>query len=375
MMKFSPQQQDAISKTSKWLKQCASERTLSKPFQYIAGFAGTGKTTIAKSLAELQNGVVVYGAFTGKAAKVMRDNGCHGAQTIHSLIYKPKQDNETGDFKFRWNRLGPCSESSLIIIDECSMVDETLARDLLRYKVPILVLGDPGQLPPVKGTGYFTEHEPDVMLDEVHRQAAESPIIRLATQIRMGEYSREKMSEPGLLVTDRKEDLSDTVMRAGAIIVGRNNTRCSFNDRMRERHGFTASNFPQVGETLICLRNDRDTGLFNGGIWEVSQVRKERLTRGERFQNIRILLPDDPDIKIDVTVHNSFFNRTTKPFWKLLIGSQQFDYGYVLTAHKAQGSQWDEVVVFDESEVFRQEADRWLYTAVTRAARQLTLVL
>lgn len=374
-MKFSPQQQDAISKAGAWLNQCASERKLSKPFFYLAGYAGTGKSTLASHLAALQNGAVVYAAFTGKAAKVMRDNGCFGASTIHSLIYKPKQDDETGDFKFRWNKNGPCSEASLIIIDECSMVDEVLAKDLLRYGVPVLVLGDPGQLPPVKGTGYFTEREPDAMLDEVHRQAAESPILRLATAIRTGEFRRELTREDGLVITDRREDLNGTVTSAGAIIVGQNKTRNAFNDRMRDRLGFGDTVYPKVGETLICLRNDRDTGLFNGGLWEVSRVGKERRAQGERFQNLRICLPEDRDIKIDVLVHNSFFTRTEKPFWKLLIGSQQFDYGYVLTAHKSQGSAWPEVVVFDESEVFRQEADRWLYTSVTRASEKLTLVL
>ena len=76
------------------------------------------------------------------------------------------------------------------MIDECSMVDAELGRDLMSFDVPVLVLGDPAQLPPIQGGGFFTEAEPDAMLTEVHRQAQDDPIVRLSMEVREGAVSR-----------------------------------------------------------------------------------------------------------------------------------------------------------------------------------------
>ena len=151
----------------------------------LFGYAGTGKTTLARHLAEHVDGETAFGAFTGKAALVLRSKGCKDARTIHSMIYRPK-DVETEEPSFVLTRTRPAAAASLIVIDECSMVDEELGRDLLSFGKKVLVLGDPAQLPPVKGGGYFTEAEPDVMLTEVHRQAADNPIIRLSMDVREG---------------------------------------------------------------------------------------------------------------------------------------------------------------------------------------------
>lgn len=377
-MEYSPQQARAIEKAAGWLKQCSSEKGrggLSKPFFYLAGYAGTGKSTIASHLAELQNNTTVYGAFTGKAAKVMRDNDCEGASTIHSLIYKPSRDTETGQFVFNWNPVGACSQAGLIIIDECSMVNEELAKGLLKYKKPILVLGDPGQLPPVKGAGYFTGGAPDSMLDEIHRQAADSNIIRIATEIRQGLWTPNEFVSDDLVVVKAGTDVSSAVETAGALIVGKNSTRHSYNDRMRQRKGFGNEPVPKEGETLICLKNDKDLGIFNGETWDVHKYKGLHRHKGENFHSVRLKSQDDPNWIIQTHIHECFFNRTTKPFWKVLNKTQEFDFGYVLTAHKSQGSAWPRVVVFDESEVFRDQADRWLYTACTRAAKKLTVVV
>jgi exodeoxyribonuclease V len=116
---------------------------------------------------------------------VMRSKGCHSASTIHSLIYRARESGEeTPSFEL-WND-APASKAKLIIIDECSMVDAELARDLMSFGVPLLVLGDPAQLPPISGGGYFTDAEPDAMLTEVHRQAQDDPIVRLSMEIRAG---------------------------------------------------------------------------------------------------------------------------------------------------------------------------------------------
>ena len=159
----------------------------------LFGYAGTGKTTLARHVAENVDGEVQFGAFTGKAALVLREKGCGEARTIHSMIYRPK-DLDTEEPSFVLNEDSPASKASLIVIDECSMVDEELGRDLLSFGKKVLVLGDPAQLPPVKGGGYFTEQEPDVMLTDVHRQAADNPIVRLSMQIRAGERLKHRRS-------------------------------------------------------------------------------------------------------------------------------------------------------------------------------------
>ncbi len=192
-MILSPQQDDALVAVSRWLKTAGTGRG-GLVFR-LFGYAGTGKTTLAQKIAEDVGGEVLFAAFTGKAAQVMRNRGCANARTIHSLIYRPrgeKAEEETGEMQpaFALNRSSEVKKAKLVIIDECSMVDEKLGLDLLSFGTPILVLGDPGQLPPVNsgegGGGFFTEQAPDVMLTEIHRQARENPIIALAQDVREG---------------------------------------------------------------------------------------------------------------------------------------------------------------------------------------------
>ena len=149
---WSREQAAAIDKVGRWLK--AGEPQVFRLF----GYAGVGKTTLARHVAEGAHGETAFAAFTGKAAMVMRANGCAGATTIHALIYRASEGAE-GAPTFTLNEGGLGSRASLIVIDECSMVDAELARDLLSFGKPILVLGDPFQLPPVKGGGYFTDDD------------------------------------------------------------------------------------------------------------------------------------------------------------------------------------------------------------------------
>ena len=360
-MNWSPQQDNALLAVERWRK--AGGQQVFRLF----GYAGAGKTTLARHIAENAGGDVAFAAFTGKAAHVMRQKGCVGATTIHSLIYRPSNVEEEGEPSFTLRHDAPAADADLIIIDECSMVDEELGRDLLSFGKPVLVLGDPAQLPPVKGGGYFTEGDPDFMLTEIHRQAADNPIIRLSMAIREGE-SFDEQSEQCRLIS-RKDITTEEIMEADQILVGANKTRKRYNDRLRELHGFTESS-PEAGEKLVCLRNNKKKGLLNGGIWTV----KARLSpRGGRVRfTVR---PEEGGKPVNVTVPRQFFTDgpETVP-WPQRKGADEFDYGYALTVHKAQGSQWDNVVLFDESFMFREHGARWLYTGVTRAAERLTLV-
>ena len=179
---FSPHQDAALNAVASWLKDKPGSRAIFRLF----GYAGTGKTTLARHIADNVDGKVLFAAFTGKAAQVMRNKGCHGASTIHSLIYRARESGEDVPTFELWDE-APASKAKLIIIDECSMVDAELGRDLMSFGVPVLVLGDPAQLPPIqRARGFFTEAEPDAMLTEVHRQAKDDPIIRLSMDIREG---------------------------------------------------------------------------------------------------------------------------------------------------------------------------------------------
>src|SRR5260370_31091417 len=193
----------------------------------------------------------------------MRRKGCGGASPIHSLIYKPMEsDTEPPPFEL-WDD-APVANARLIVIDECSMVDAELGRDLMSFGVPVLVLGDPAQLPPIQGGGFFTEAEPDVMLTEVHRQAQNDPIVRLSMEIRAGH--RLVPGEYGASQVVRRETLDpQRVLDADQVLVGRNATRRAYNARMRERRGF-ADALPMLGDKLVCLPTNRRKGFFNGGL-------------------------------------------------------------------------------------------------------------
>ena len=361
--RWSPQQDKALLAASRWL--AAPGKQVFRLF----GYAGTGKTTLATHLAEDVDGPVCFAAFTGKAALVMRGRGCPEARTIHSLIYRPR-DIDTEEPSFVLNSESDAADAALIIIDECSMVDEDLGRDLLSFGKPVLVLGDPAQLPPVKGGGFFTESEPDIMLTDIHRQAAGDPIIRMSMDVREG-----RTLEPGIYgdskIISRSEIESSTVTGADQVLVGMNKTRRNYNRRLREILGFHTV-YPESGDKLVCLKNDPQKGLLNGGLW--------RAKTGANLRRGRLRMTVVPDEEQQgrarrVSVAPQFFDSDDEVPFALRRNSDEFDYGYALTVHKSQGSQWDDVVLFDESYAFREHRNRWLYTGITRAARRLTIVI
>ena len=336
-----------------------------------------GKTTLVRHIAEDIKGKVLFAAFTGKAACVMRSKGCDGASTIHRLIYKPQEQNEENPTFELWHK-APAGDAKLIIIDECSMVDAELARDLMSFEVPLLVLGDPAQLPPIQGGGFFTEANPDAMLTEVHRQAQDNPIVRLSMDIRagkplaQGQYGETQVVRRGELDPKR-------VIGADQVLVGRNVTRRAYNMRLRERRGLAGA-LPIAGDKLVCLRNNRQKGLFNGGLWVVKErpkpKRKRSLHRGACGSSAtRILATISTRSSRWQCARNASPAASMRSSWLERKPFDEFDYGYVLTVHKSQGSQWDDVVLFDESDAFRENRGRWLYTGVTRAAKRLCVVV
>lgn len=362
-MAWSAQQVDAFAKVAKWIKAPKGKLVFR-----LFGYAGTGKTTLAIEIANNVPGEVLFACFTGKAALVMRKKGCTDASTLHSLIYKIA-DPDAAEPTFILNQDSALVNAKLLIVDEVSMVDEELGRDLESFGVPILVLGDPMQLPPVRGSGYFIINTPDVMLTEIHRQAADNPIIRMSMDVRegrslsVGHYGDSKIILRGDL--DR-----DEVLQADQLLVGMNKTRKVFNSRMRSLKGYTDADCPEYGERLICLKNNREKGLLNGSMWEVKEA------YGRDMISMMVHSLDDMADPGMCNTPVEFFRGTDDTLeWYQKKGVDEFCFGYAITVHKGQGSQWDHLMLFDESNSFRENRSKHLYTGITRAAERITIVL
>lgn len=405
---WSPGQLAAIDRVRAWLADPFGGGSREPGVFRFFGFAGAGKTTLARHLAAEIAGRVVYAAFTGKAAHVMRRKGCVGASTIHRLIYVPKNrckahlrdlqerlERETDEDRrrelrveldaeaenahrpsFALNLGSELRDAALLILDECSMVGEQVGRDLLSFEVPILALGDPAQLPPVKDRGYFTDprQEPDLMLSEVHRQAEGSAVLRLCDLARSGAaIPRGDHGEGCRVIAPGELALADALAQHDQIIVGRNETRKKINARAREALGLGGgSPDPVPGDRLVCLRNDHEVGLLNGGQWICTAV--QMLDEGRALLTID---PDDGDDEaggaITVEAHLDYFRGGSPRPWAIR-EAQCFDYAYAITAHKSQGSGWPRVCVLDESGAFGADARRWIYTAISRASERVTVI-
>jgi exodeoxyribonuclease-5 len=351
---------------------------------YLAGYAGVGKSTIARiALEEIRQrygiGAVKVATYTGKAAAVLRRKGNSEAQTIHSLIYVPVEDELTGKVRFALSEDSPISSADLVLLDECSMIDDAIAADLRSFGKKILVMGDPGQLPPVNGQGAFTRSAPDLFLHEIHRQAADSPILELATMARKGERLPIGYSRDGVEVLALTKSSQELVYRESTQpICGLNRVRWVYTQRIRRLRGFSGER-PQAGERLMCCRNNRAEGIFNGGMGTLLGIGNTTV-RGMPVYSLTadmedvskrcVELPTDP-----VQFANHFLQGEAKPLPRIKPMLNEFDWGYVVTAHKAQGSQFPHVTVVDDSQVFRENASRWLYTSLTRAESGLTVLM
>ena len=342
------------------------------PVFHLFGYAGSGKTTLAKYIVEAikneRETQVRYACFTGKASLVLDSKGCSPASTIHRLIYKPViEDGKVVDFTL--NNDSDLFNTDLLIIDEVSMVGERIGQDLLSFDIPILVLGDPGQLPPIEGAGFFNPDKPEVMLTEIHRQAEDNPIIRLATLARQGKPL--PLGSHGSSLVCTRAQLDQTPLDFDQTLCGLNKTRQGMNYRVRELMNLT-SKVPQADEKLICLKNNYDTNYINGQMCRVRSVT-------ELSSHLKFGLNDfDTDeVLAETYTPRGLFTgeEIAKQDWKYGDNKiDQFTYGYVITCHKSQGSQWDRVLVFDQSDVFKETSQNWLYTAITRAAQSVTIV-
>lgn len=420
-MDWSPGQDELVEKVDAWLEQQLWQEDPEQLIFRVDGFAGTGKTSTARRSVRPQPRPV-YCAPTGKAALRMNQKGCDNAATVHKTIYQTKDQSkaylqeleaklanrilvlrEAGDSEdqinvdeqvdqlrrlilaerknlstphFTLNERSVVKDCSVVVLDEGSMVGGRLAKDLLSFKRPVLVLMDPGQLPPVKDEAFFSLRQARHTLTEIHRQAADDPIIWLSKLARegkslpLGQHGSTRVVDKSSL---SKTQLGELVLQADQVIVWKNETRIKYNSRIRQLLGFETddpdSRYPQVGDRLICLQNNYDEGLFNGGIFEVLDV----CDQSELDVTLTIKSDDDESERV-VTCHSAPFVGKQVPPW-LRREANEFTYGYAITCHKAQGSEWDHVLVFVEMPSWMNDYSKWLYTAITRAAKTATIVL
>jgi len=338
---------------------------------YLAGFAGTGKSTVAGLILNDLNVSSVTATFTGKAAHVLRRKGV-AAQTIHSLIYEPVPDSNP--VRFRLAEESDLWDADLLVVDEVSMVDDEIANDLRAFKKKILVLGDPGQLPPIHGAGAFTRRQPDFFLTEIHRQAAESPILRAATAAREGRPLA--LGTWGALTIARYSDEAalEGAAAGDQLICGVHRVRWNLTRKIRAGRGVEHSHDPVDGERVICTRNNRELGLFNGALGDV--VGPAEVTHTGEQLRFRVQMEDTAFPQKLLVSRREFREhyQGKQPPERYSKQIDQFDFGMVLTAHKSQGSEWDNVIVIDDSASFREDSARWLYTAISRASKKLTLL-
>jgi len=339
-------------------------------------FIVTHNSTIVAVVREELGVNAVSAAFTGKAANILRQKGNPGATTFHSGMYIPEEDDH-GNIEFKLTFEAPFRKADLIIGDECSMINEVLAKDAESFGKKILIMGDPGQLPPVEGLGYWMQGEPDVFLRKVHRQALDSPILRFATMLRkkqklpFGEWK--DAAGHTTRVIPYSNDALHYVFRAETQpICGTNKNRWAFTQYIRELRGFEGIH-PQNGEVVICCKNQAKLGIFNGSFGKLSAEPKT-LSNGDYI--IQVQMDDLPNVlkhmRVNGYLFKQHFDSNIKRPYGIGKATQEFDWGYILTCHKAQGSEWEDVTVIDDGSVFREDQWRWRYTAATRASKEMT---
>lgn len=339
-MKLTDEQKSVIKNLLKFDKQ----------YQSLGGYAGTGKSVCVSALSYLLPNFAI-GAYTGKAAHVLRKKGIEKASTIHGLIYKPIID-EFGNFlqppKFKINYE---ANYEGFIIDEASMVSKEIHKDLCSFNVPIIYVGDHGQLEPI-GQEINLMKNPDYKLETVHRNAGE--IAYFAEWLREGRSSRSFLTGSKVKISSSSKG---NFVDCDQVICAFNKTRIKINNIVREALGF--KNKLNINEKIIFLRNNKQSGIFNGMQAIVTGIKKNKIS----------FKVDDLNFS-NVVCDFSQLNKEKYDFTFELDSPHPFDYANCGTAHKMQGSEFDYVTVI-EQECNRWDHRRWAYTAASRAKVRL----
>ena len=373
----------------KGLKVAVERYRNKEPYTCIAGFAGTGKSTLVSHIInalKIAPQDVCYAAFTGKASLVLREKGCENSMTMHRLLYYSKElPDGTFEHKPRERLEYPYK---LIVVDEVSMVSSDMWDLLLSHRVHVIALGDPFQLPPIDGESKILAH-PHVFLDEIVRQAQDSEIIRLSMDIRAGlPLIKHKGNE---VVVVSKHQLNDAYYSgADQIIAAKNITRANINWKCRKiKFGPDVPDYPIEGEKTICLKNYWDImssqgdPLINGMIGNLSNISYNKsILFGDLFEQEMIadfIVEENNKFRGLFMDHKLFTDgkqTISNENWQKYRGAPKpklFDYAYCITCHKSQGSEFNKVLIFDEYMKGTDHA-RWLYTGITRSKQKLIIV-
>ena len=373
--------------------------TQNKQVIEVSGAAGTGKTTLIKYFIdrlELKMENVLFVAFMGKAAVQMARTGLP-AKTIHSAIYDYVESiarDEDGKMIIKSNGKPKIihrfelkdhlsKKIKLIVVDEGSMVDPNIGRDLLSFNIPVVVLGDLNQLPPVFGDSFFLK-EPDIILKQIMRQAENDPIVWLANQVLDG--NELKPGVYGNSAVIKKSDITDfNLKKADMIITGTNKLRYNINQYMRESiKGIKKLEYPHVNEKVICKKNNwgQSIGdniyLMNGLTGFVDTIYRESYNKKSMKMDFRpdfskkIFRGIEFDYKHMYSVPGTTNETDSNPYNFLY---DKFEYGYAITTHSSQGSSWENVLYFHEPFLSGDDNKKLLYTGITRASKSVVIVI
>lgn len=368
---LSGDQVQALTQIGDWL-----DRPRRKDF-VLSGYAGTGKTFIVKLINAYIHEMgmeAVNVSYTGKAADVLRGHDlAFPASTIHSAIYKPMEIWKNGKKGVEWRRIKEREFTPhFVVADEASMIGKELYKDLVFFKKPILFIGDGFQLEPIETGDFSIMKHPDITMTEIVRQAQGSPIIGMSSLLRHRQVIP-KLNVPGFYhgpITPEVEALLHSAKydRELQIVVAYNNDRRLLNDKI---NGEPCKAF-EPGDRIINLENNQALNIYNGQQGIIEDVHAFDDDTGMYDLTVRFFGSDTavrvPAFDTDGLVSMSSDEDQRDSAVKLA-------YSYAVTVHKAQGSQWDKVIVM----VPRWRHPewnfwRWCYTAITRAAKQCWVI-
>jgi exodeoxyribonuclease V len=393
----------------------------------ISGYAGTGKSTLIGVLVDEFDDATLVCAPTGKATVRVREiasipHGC--TKTIHSWLYEVKEDPVTGVLEWGLKRATDMirPECGFLVVDEASMVTAGMFKDMYRrckeLNINLILVGDSFQLPPVEmkpELADFSVFHPKlpaafrVNLTEIHRQALDSPIIRASMGVRTGQLPGEALADLPLVLPDNLANEATEVFKTeGVAVCHRNLTRHLLNSGVRTRLGHPSDQLVQ-GEPLLVIQNNYPLEIFNGETAEILSrpapindgpvAVRDAQTNNSIYVNYLGVEVDTPlkGRQSACVADREVFGRLegvgpycVKREAKRLLGATfgftpdgaclgpsylQANLGYVLTAHKAQGSEWTHGIVVMEPSIKlgTTEGRRWTYTALTRFKKQVRI--
>lgn len=371
---LSPDQECAADRIRGWLKGNQFNMT-------FAGSAGTGKSTVIASLSdELREHRPLYMAPTAKAAFVLQTKGVP-AVTIHSAIYLfagsyvNNFDNEVPIFHERED-IKAEFDPGCFIIDEASMIDERMYLDILAKGKKCLFIGDFKQLPPI-GSDPKIMQNADVKLEKIHRQAADSPILRIAHDVSSGIMPSMKHNAPGaveVMAASHPKSIAKIAVERGydQVIVGFNKTRHEVNHYMREALGLKG--LLTVGDKILCRFNAYRQACLNGMIFRVLRIKSE----DEKAFTCDLQLDLGGGVmgrkRLDIRVQKKSLGNPTYKTSEREQGCVDFDYGNALTCNAAQGSSWPSVL-YCWQPCRNWSMARHGYTGITRAEKRIAIAL